>query len=47
MVVYNTWDYWVLILGPLSASPEDGNRSDFRDVVFFRIPDGGQSPRTQ
>jgi hypothetical protein len=29
---------------PPTLSPEDGNRSSFRNVVFFRIPDGGQRP---
>jgi hypothetical protein len=27
--------------------PGDGNRPSFRNVVFFRIPEDGQSPRTQ
>jgi hypothetical protein len=27
-----------------SLSPEDGNRSNFRNVVFFGIPDDGKSP---
>jgi hypothetical protein len=26
-------------------SPEDGNRSSFRNVVFTRIPDDGKSPK--
>jgi hypothetical protein len=26
-------------------SPEDGNRSSFRNVVFSRIPDDGKSPK--
>jgi hypothetical protein len=26
-----------------TASPEDGNRSIFRNAVFFRIPDDGQT----
>jgi hypothetical protein len=45
-------------LGPLERlrlalskgpSPEDGNRFTFRNVVFLvsRIPDDGQSPKTQ
>jgi hypothetical protein len=40
-------------VGPLikskaqSPSPEDGNRSSFRNVVFSRIPDDGKSPKTQ
>jgi hypothetical protein len=25
-----------------SPSPEDGNRSSFRNAMFFRIPDDGQ-----
>jgi hypothetical protein len=31
------------------SSPEDGNRSSFRNVVFssYRILDDGQSPETQ
>jgi hypothetical protein len=28
-------------------SPEDENRSSFRNVVFSRIPDDGKSPKTQ
>jgi hypothetical protein len=27
--------------------PEEGNRSSFRNVVFFGIPDDGQCPKTQ
>jgi hypothetical protein len=25
--------------------PEDGNRSSFRNIMFFRISDDGQSPK--
>jgi hypothetical protein len=28
-------------------SPEDGNRSSFRNIVFSRIPDDGKSPKIQ
>jgi hypothetical protein len=42
------------LLGPLETvypshwtpSPEDGNMSSFRNVVFFSIPDDRQSPKT-
>jgi hypothetical protein len=30
---------------PPASSPEDGNRSSFRNVVFFRIPDDGRSKK--
>jgi hypothetical protein len=30
-----------------TLSPEDGNRSSFRNVVFYRIIDDGQSPKPQ
>jgi hypothetical protein len=30
-----------------TLSPEDGNTSSFRNVVFSRIPDDGKSPKTQ
>jgi hypothetical protein len=80
-MLYNTQNYWVFGLFPLSGilenttfrkldlfpssgegggkrhllswapsrppSPEDGNRSSFRNVVFSRIPDDGKSPKTQ
>jgi hypothetical protein len=32
---------------PPTPSLEDGNRSSFRNIVFFGIPDAGQSPRSQ
>jgi hypothetical protein len=52
------WDtyYWIryneLTSDPTKCvfptlSPEDGNRSSFRNVVFFRISDGGQRAKTQ
>jgi hypothetical protein len=28
-----------------TPSPKDGNRSSFRNVAFFRIPDDRQSPK--
>jgi hypothetical protein len=34
-------------VGVYNLKPEDGNRSTFRNVVFFRIPNDGQSPKTQ
>jgi hypothetical protein len=33
---------WVSVFSP--PSPEDGNRSSFRNVVFFGIQDVGKSP---
>jgi hypothetical protein len=32
--------------GVSHPSPEDGNRSSIRNIVFSRIPDNGQSPKT-
>jgi hypothetical protein len=43
-VVQNSQNYWVFGLSFLR--PEDGNRSSFRNVVFSRIPDDGESPKT-
>jgi hypothetical protein len=43
------WLRMALSKGPNRPSPEDGNRSSFRNVVFLVIsnPDDGQSPKTQ
>jgi hypothetical protein len=36
-------------ISPSPHLPEDGNRSSFRTLCFLvsRIPDGGQSPKSQ
>jgi hypothetical protein len=41
--------YRISVFSELPPSPEDGNRSSFRNVVFLllRTPDDGKGPRTQ
>jgi hypothetical protein len=52
-MVYNTelLCFWtVSIVWSVSSfppSPEDGNRSSFRNVILSRIQDDGKSPKTQ